>query len=87
MPKFYVCSAGRQFQSYAKENFERIIANSAYILGEKAEQKGPYDEIQPGSILLLKYDGFLVAYGKAIRSVKQENESWESMGLSRKVVY
>ncbi|CAG5072942.1 hypothetical protein DYBT9623_04478 [Dyadobacter sp. CECT 9623] len=76
MPKFYVCSAGKRSESYAKENFDRIIANSAYILDEKAEQKGPYDEILPGSILLLKYNGLLVAYGKAIKLVKQENESW-----------
>ena len=84
MSKFYVCSAGRQFQSYAKENFERMIANSAYILDEKAEQKGPYHEIQPGSILLLKYNGLLVAYGKAIRSVKQENDSWNLWVLVEK---
>lgn len=76
MPKFYVCSAGKRDESYAKENFERIVAHSAYILDEKAEQKGPYNEILPGSILFLKYNGALVAYGKAVKSVKQESESW-----------
>lgn len=74
--KFHVCSVGDPTQDYARENLNRIIHNSAFILHKDAKQKGVYKEIEPGSIVLLKFDKRLVAYGKAQENRITDDEDW-----------
>lgn len=74
--KFYVCSVGDPTKDYARENLNRIIHNSAFILHKDAKQKGVYKEIAPGSIVLLKFDKRLVAYGKAKENRITDDEDW-----------
>jgi hypothetical protein len=74
--KFYVCSVGDPTKDYAKENLNRILTNSAFILHQDAKQKGVYEEIEPGSIVLLKFDRGLIAYGKSIANRITDEEGW-----------
>lgn len=74
--KFYVCSVGDPTKDYAKENLNRILTNSAFILHQDARQKGVYEEIEPGSIVLLKFDKRLIAYGKSIVNRITHDEGW-----------
>jgi MoxR-like ATPase len=76
MLKFYVCSVGDPAKNYAKENLDRIVNNSAFILHQDAKQKGVYEEIAPGSIVLLKFDRRLIAYGKSIQNRITNEDEW-----------
>lgn len=74
--KFYVCSVGDPTKDYARQNLNRIVTNSAFILHKDAKQKGVYEEIKPGSIVLLKFDRKLIAYGKALENRTTDDEDW-----------
>jgi len=74
--KFYVCSVGDPTKDYARQNLDRIVTYSAFILHKDAKQKGVYEEIKPGSIVLLKFDRKLVAYGKVLENRTTDDQDW-----------
>lgn len=61
---FYVASAGQPDEDYLERNFERIITQKSFNLHENTPQKGAYEKVQKGDILILKYNDLLVCYGK-----------------------
>jgi len=67
---------GEPGKDYLEENFDRIIDNSAFILHEDTIQKGVYDSIKAGDIILLKYNRRFVAYGETVKKIKVEQPEW-----------
>lgn len=74
--KFFACSVGAPGEDYVEGNLERIIANSAFILHENTPQKGVYDKIKNGDILLLKYNKQFIAYGVTIERKQTDDIEW-----------
>lgn len=74
--KYYACSVGEPGKGYDDENLERIIKNSAFILNEDTIQKGVYDQINNGDILILKFKKKFIAYGEAIERIQTEDIEW-----------
>ena len=64
MMRFFVCSAGEPGKDYAEPNFDNCVKNNAHIMHQEAAQKGVFDSVQTGSVIFLKYNTNLVAYGK-----------------------
>jgi len=77
MRRFFICSVGEPGKDYIEDNFQRIVSESAFYMHEDTTQKGLYNEIQPGDILILKYNSNYVAYGETtgIRTV-ENNSGW-----------
>ena len=76
MRNFFACSVGAPGEDYDKENLERIIKSKAFILHEDTKQKGVYDDINQGDILLLKYNKNFVAFGETTGITTSEDEGW-----------
>ncbi|WP_336718254.1 AAA family ATPase [Chryseobacterium mucoviscidosis] len=74
--KFYSCSVGEKGKGYDEENLNRIIEKKAFILHENTPQKGTYNMIKQGDILLLKYRSHFIAYGKANEIFTSDDEEW-----------
>ena len=74
--KFYACSVGQPGKDYVERNLERILKNKSFILHKDTIQKGVYSSIQPGDILLLKYNSNFIAYGKTIGIITTDNQEW-----------
>ena len=76
MRKFYSCSVGEKGKGYDEKNLSKIIENGAFILHENTPQKGYYEDIKKDDVLVLKYRGQFVAYGKALDIIKSSDEEW-----------
>lgn len=76
MRKFFACSVGEPTKGYDEENLRQIIEKKAFILHEDAIQKGVYEEIGNGDIILLKYRKNFVAYGETSGRETTEDEEW-----------
>jgi len=76
MRKFYSCSVGEKGKGYDEKNLNKIIERKAFILHENTPQKGDYQNIKEGDILLLKYRGNFIAYGEALPIMKTSDEEW-----------
>ncbi|MCU7616848.1 AAA family ATPase [Chryseobacterium sp. PBS4-4] len=74
--KFYSCSVGEKDKGYDEENLNRIVEKKAFILHENTPQKGTYNAIKQGDILLLKYRSHFIAYGKANEIFTSDDEEW-----------
>lgn len=74
--KFYSCSVGEKDKGYDEENLNRIVEKKAFILHENTPQKGTYNLIKQGDILLLKYRSHFIAYGKANEIFTSDDEEW-----------
>ncbi|WP_294248735.1 AAA family ATPase [uncultured Chryseobacterium sp.] len=74
--KFYSCSVGEKGKGYDEENLNRIVEKKAFILHENTPQKGTYNAIKKGDILLLKYRSHFIAYGKANELFTSDDEEW-----------
>ncbi|WP_291149211.1 AAA family ATPase [Flavobacterium sp. UBA7680] len=61
---FFVCSVCAPGEDYCNENFKRIIDNRGFVLYSKTQQKGTFFDIKVNDILILKYNNYLIAYGK-----------------------
>ena len=73
MRKFYSCSVGRKNTDYIEENLDRIMANSSFIMNQDTTQRGFYQDIKKGDILILKYDQLFVAYGEALEITERKD--------------
>jgi 5-methylcytosine-specific restriction protein B len=76
MRKFYACSVGKPGEDYDEENLQRIIQQKAFILHENTIQKGLYDSIKAGDILLLKYRKNFIAFGETIGKIQSNEPEW-----------
>jgi 5-methylcytosine-specific restriction enzyme B len=74
--KFYACSVGKPGEDYVEENLQRIISNKAFVLHTDTIQKGKYELIKPGDILLLKYERKFVAYGESTEKFVSNDPGW-----------
>jgi len=74
--KYYACSVGQPGKGYDEENLKRIITNKAFILHEETTQKGFYEEIQKGDILILKYNFKFIAYGESLGKTTSNDVEW-----------
>ncbi len=79
MIRFYACSVGKPEDDYDEENLQRIIENKAFILYRDTTQKGVYDEIQKGDILILKYQKKFIGYGETTGIITNNvlNNGWD----------
>lgn len=73
---YYACSVGEPGETYVEENFDRIIANKAFILHEDTKQKGHYNDIEQNDIILLKYNRKFVAYGEVLERKETNDPEW-----------
>lgn len=73
---FYACSVGQPDKGYDEENLKRIISKNAFILHEDTNQKGVYENIAAGDILLLKFRNNFIAYGEATGREITNEEGW-----------
>lgn len=62
---YYVCSVGEPGKEYDDANLIRCINNCCFVLHSANSQKGSYKEIKDNDVLLLKYKGKIIAYGRA----------------------
>jgi len=62
--RFFACSVGEPGKDYVDENLDRILSTKTFVLHDDAKQKGSYESIKPGDILLLKYNHYFIGYGK-----------------------
>jgi 5-methylcytosine-specific restriction protein B len=76
MRNYYSCSVGEEDKGYDEENLKRIIDQKAFVLHEATNQKGLYDKIKEGDILLLKYRKTFIAYGEALATRKTADKGW-----------
>ncbi|WP_083634692.1 McrB family protein [Saccharicrinis aurantiacus] len=76
MRNFFVCSVGELGKDYVKDNLKRIVKDNAFVLHEDTTQKGVYDSIYKGDILLLKYNRQLVAYGECLKRFQSNHREW-----------
>lgn len=76
MRRFFACSVGEPNMDYDDENLERIIQKKAFILHEDAKQKGVYEDIKSGDILLLKYKSNFIGYGETTGKTKSDDLEW-----------
>ena len=53
--KFYACSAGEPGKNYDQDNYDRIIKENAFIMDSGVTQRGYYDQVERGDILIIKY--------------------------------
>lgn len=74
--QFFVGSIGRPGEDYVEENFDRIFENKGFVLHNNTKQKGSFHDIEPGDILLLKYNRMLIAYGKVTEVKITDDEEW-----------
>ena len=65
---FYVGIIGTKGASYTKDIFEVCIKHKYYSVREAAKQKGVFEDITTGSILILGYDGEFIAYVEVINT-------------------
>jgi 5-methylcytosine-specific restriction protein B len=82
--KFFACSVGQPGMGYDEENLERIQTNSAFILHQDTNQKGVYNEIDNGDILLLKFRGRFIAFGEALGIRSSADAEWNLLAPVRK---
>ena len=76
MRNFFACSVGEPTKGYDEQNLKRIISSKAFVLHKDTKQKGVYDDIMPGDILLLKYNKNFVAYGETTGRKTTNDEEW-----------
>ena len=74
--KFYSASVCQPGEDYCKENFDRIVSKSSFVLHEDTKQPGVYDQISMRDILLLKYNNLFVAYGEVTKRYESKDDYW-----------
>lgn len=74
---FFVVSAGQPGSNYIEGNFEEIIASSEYAIHTNTIQKGTYYSIEPGDVLILKYQKVFVAYGIVIKKYEDPEKDFK----------
>lgn len=67
---FFIVSAGKPGSDYIDNNFTEIIDTNEFALHENTQQKGTYFSIEKKDVLILKYEGKLVAYGIVLKRFK-----------------
>lgn len=69
--QFFVCSVGQPGKDYTEDNLQKCIEQKAHIMheGTKSDLKGDFAAIRKDDIILLKYAGKIVAWGKATGTV------------------
>jgi hypothetical protein len=75
MTRYFVCSVGEPNKEYDSENLNRCVINKGYYLNVGCVHQGSIQVIQPGDLLILKYQDELIAYGRAIDSLQEKNEA------------
>lgn len=81
--QFFVCSAGQPGKEYTEGNFQKCIEQKAHIMheGTKSDLRGDFDAVQENDVILLKYDGKIVAWGKTTGTVAPNDgteEGWNN---------
>ncbi|TYO85165.1 dynein-related subfamily AAA family protein [Elizabethkingia miricola] len=74
--KYFTCSAGKPNEDYVEENLNRIIDNKGFVLHTDTKQKGTFKQIGVNDILILKYNGTFIAYGKVIKKEITNDDGW-----------
>ena len=69
--KFYACSAGEPGKNYDQDNYDRIIKENAFIMDSGVTQRGYYDQVERGDILIIKYQSQFNAYGIVTNKLKK----------------
>lgn len=87
MRNFFACSVGDPGKDYDEENLERIIKNKAFILHQDAKQKGVYENINRGDILLLKYKNQFIGYGESEGVSTSDDEEWNLWAKVREWIF
>jgi len=77
---YYVCSVGAPKKDYSKENLKRCIDNVCFTLHKENKQKGCIKDININDILILKYDGHFIGYGRANGSFKINEKNFSDDG-------
>lgn len=72
-PHYFVGSVGQIGEGYDDENLDRCIKYSAHIMHKDTKQKGEFGSVKPNSVIFLKYNDTLVAYGSVISSSKKDD--------------
>lgn len=76
MRSFFACSVGEPGKNYDEQNMKRVIDNKAFILHKDNIQKGVYEKIKPGDILLLKYRNNFVAFAESLGKKISSDPEW-----------
>lgn len=75
--KYFICSIGEPGKGYDDENLRRCILESGFFMHEGCTQRGRIADIEADDILILKYNNFLFAYGRATSAmVTEDNGGW-----------
>lgn len=84
IPKFYACSVGEPGKEYDEENLQRILEQNAFILHQDTLQKGAYENISEGDILILKYKTKFIGYGEALQIKTTDAKEWNLLAPVKK---
>ncbi len=72
----FSCSIGEKDSDYLEDNFERIIKKNGFVIHKETKQKGSYDQVKEGDILLLKYVDKFIAYGEVTTTEITNDDYW-----------
>lgn len=75
----------RPGEDYEAENFERCIKYSGHFMHDSTSQKGPFKNVRPGDIAILKYHNVLVAYGE-VTSVSNDKSMPELGDWNHRII-
>lgn len=74
--KYFIGSVGKPKSDYIEDNLQRIIKNKGFVLHQDTAQKGAFENISVGDIIILKYNKMFIAYGKINKIEISEDEEW-----------
>lgn len=80
MTNYFICSIGQPGSDYDDENLRRCMVNTCFVLHDANIQKGTIREIKQNDILILKYKGVLIGYGRATGGVTEDNNVAQGSG-------
>ena len=63
---FFIGSVGQPGEGYDEENLQRCIRYKAHIMHKDTKHKGVFNRVKNGSIIFLKFNDNLLAYGEVI---------------------
>lgn len=76
MIKFFTCSVGKPDADYTEANLDRIIQRKGFVLHKDTQQKGTFEEISSGDVLILRYNRMFIAYGRVQEVIITDDDEW-----------
>jgi hypothetical protein len=74
MRKYFICSVGEPGKGYDDSILRLCMVHSCFVLHKSTKNKGSIHEIEPGDILVLKYQTNFVGYGRAISGLDTNHD-------------